>query len=223
MTQFSDGLALGPCQYNRANNANLGVPVSHTFFYETGAVASASTTAILSAGTGSGAGTFTLNGALVSGGVATIPTPRNITLTSTSNNSGITLTVTGTDVYGAAQTETITGPNNTTVNGAKAFKTITAVARSNTVTGNVSAGTGNVLGLPYAIANAAKVVGAYMDGIPQTTATFVAADATAATATTGDVRGTYTPNSAPNGTRRYVVGILVDTTTKESAYGVTPA
>ncbi|HKJ73525.1 MAG TPA: hypothetical protein VKA19_05360, partial [Alphaproteobacteria bacterium] len=43
--------------------------------------------------------------------------PRNVTITSDADDSGHTFTVTGTDRYGAAQTEAISGPNATTKQG----------------------------------------------------------------------------------------------------------
>ncbi|MGA1112040.1 MAG: hypothetical protein ACO3VO_10630, partial [Ilumatobacteraceae bacterium] len=60
---------------------------------------------------------LTINGALSSGGVATFVAARLITITSAGVDDGRTFTVTGTDVNGNVQTETITGPDTTTVPG----------------------------------------------------------------------------------------------------------
>lgn len=59
-----------------------------------------------------------------------------VTLTSGANLSAITLTVTGTDADGKTQTEAITGPNITTVNGSKYFLTVTSVTASSTLGAN---------------------------------------------------------------------------------------
>ena len=52
---------------------------------------------------------LTITGALASGGSVTFDEPRNVTITSTGDDTGVTFTVTGTDETGAAQTEEITG------------------------------------------------------------------------------------------------------------------
>ena len=49
-----------------------------------------------------GAGTLTINGALASGGEVELSSGRQVTVTSAGNDTGITFTVTGTDVNGAA-------------------------------------------------------------------------------------------------------------------------
>lgn len=75
-----------------------------------------------------GAGNLTINGALASAGVATFAVPRHVSITSAANDSGRTFTVTGTDRYGNVVSETITGPNTTTVTGVLNYATITQVA-----------------------------------------------------------------------------------------------
>lgn len=135
--------------------------------------------------------------------------PRNITFTSTGNISGVTFTVYGYDQYGQAMTENITGPNNTTVGGNKAFKSVYRIAASGAVGTNTSAGIGDKFGLSWALLDVGYVVSVkWASALANDAGTAVAADATSpATATTGDVRGTYAPSSASNGSRRLVVGI----------------
>lgn len=53
------------------------------------------------------------------------------------NLSGITLTLTGTDADGKAQTGTIAGPNNNTVTDSKYYKTLTSVTFSGTLGASV--------------------------------------------------------------------------------------
>ena len=83
---------------------------------------------------------LTINGTLASGGVATLDVPRHVSITSAGNNSARTFTITGTDRYGNAITETIGGPNATTVAGAKNFATVTQVTVDDNTTGAVTVG-----------------------------------------------------------------------------------
>src|SRR3990167_974441 len=95
--------------------------------------------------TPSGAGDLTINGALATSGVATLDVPRHIIITSTANDSARTFTITGTNAYGDATSEAITGPNTTTVRGYKQFKTVTQVAISGAATGSIVVGTDWIL------------------------------------------------------------------------------
>lgn len=87
-----------------------------------------------------GAASFTIGGALASGGTVTFTQPQHVTLYAAGDNSGVTFTVTGTDRYGNAMTEAITGPNATTVAGSKNFATVTDVASDGATTGDVEVG-----------------------------------------------------------------------------------
>lgn len=138
---------------------------------------------------------MTIAGALASGGVATFDVPRNVVGAWT---NAATLTVTGTDEYGETIVET--SASGTSMAGKKAFKTVTSVVPSANITG-ATVGTGDVLGLPFRLAGSGFVVRELEDGAAPTAGTAVAGVTTAATATTGDVRGTYDPNSACNGTK----------------------
>lgn len=96
-----------------------------------------------------GAGAITLNGSLVSGGVATLDTPRRILLTSGGNDSGITFTVTGTNQFGNSLTETVTGGNTTAVPTTQDFKTVTSVTHTGSVAGTLTVGTNGVGSTPW--------------------------------------------------------------------------
>ncbi len=80
------------------------------------------------------------NGALVSGGVATIAVPSRITITSAGNDSGKTFVVIGTDHSGNSITETITGPNTTTVTSVLTYKTVSRIAISAAAAGAITVG-----------------------------------------------------------------------------------
>lgn len=96
---------------------------------------------ICAAQTPSGAGNLTIAGALATGGVATMDVARHVAIYSDADESGETFTITGTDRNGAALTETITGPDTTTVAGSRNFLTVTQVATDGAGTGNIEVGT----------------------------------------------------------------------------------
>ncbi len=89
-----------------------------------------------------------LGGALASGGAVTFDEPRNITILSAGNDSGISFTVTGTDEQGDAATESITGANAGTATGSAFFATISQIAAVGNPAGNVSAGSGTSIASP---------------------------------------------------------------------------
>lgn len=91
--------------------------------------------------TPSGAGAVTLNGTLVSGGVATMGAVSAVGIYSASNISNRTFTITGTDHYDFPISETgLTGPNNGTIVSAKSYKTVTAMTISGAAAGAIEVG-----------------------------------------------------------------------------------
>lgn len=108
-------------------------------------LAAADRNGVCAAQTPTGAGNMTIAGALASGGVATMDYARHITIYSDGDDSGVTFTITGTNRNGDAKTETITGPDSTTVTSTGNFKTITQVAISDAGTGSIEVGTGTTL------------------------------------------------------------------------------
>jgi hypothetical protein len=109
-----------------------------------GPYAAPSATNIRTASTIAGAGAVTLNGSLVSSGVATLDQPRRVLFTSAGNDSGITFTVNGTDWNNMPVSEVVTGANATTVFTVYDFKTVTSVVASGASAGNVSIGTNGI-------------------------------------------------------------------------------
>ena len=64
-----------------------------------------------------------------------------VSINSSADDSGVTFTITGTDINGKTQTEgAITGPSSTTVQSTLAYKTVTSIVTSGTLTGNVKIG-----------------------------------------------------------------------------------
>jgi hypothetical protein len=138
-----------------------------------------------------------LNGARVFGGVGVLDLPRNVVAAWT--NTAV-CTVTGFDVYGRPMTES--SASGTSMTGLKAFKRITSVTFSAAVTG-ATVGFGNVLGLPFIVPSVSLVLREIANLATPTAGTFVAAALGRPSATTGDVRGTWTPNTAPDGSVGY--------------------
>ncbi len=103
---------------------------------------------IITAVTPVGAGAITFDGVLVTDSIAYLPSTRKIVIASDGNDSGVTFGITGTDALGASQTETITGPNTTSVYSANEYKTVTSVSISGAGAGNITVGTvGDFVGI----------------------------------------------------------------------------
>jgi hypothetical protein len=247
MPQYSDDLFLGTAVTNMGMNLGNPSPMSQgvgplgriyvwdvvpltkqTNNISVAASYAGAGTAVLAAGTGTTAVT-------TAAGVAAIQLdcPRAVSVTiGTGTIADVAITVTGLDIYGQAMTDVIqTGTTqSTTVNGEKAFFQITGVAVAGAVGGTVAVGTTDILGSPVRITDAGYIARAGWAGaLAEDAGTFVAAVTTTATTTSGDVRGTYVPSSAPNGTRRLVMGILLPAiasgpnATRVGALGVTQA
>ncbi len=106
-----------------------------------------------------GAGALTLNGVLVSSGVAylygaTSETRfgQKISITGTGNNSGISATITGLGPGKSPYTEVITLANNGTVTTTGYFWAVSSITVSGTVTGNIVGGWLSTVTLPAASA-----------------------------------------------------------------------
>lgn len=102
--------------------------------------------------TTAGAGAFVINGALLDKqatmqGVARVVFPgiqRTVSITCAADISAVNFTITGTDLRGAAVTETLAGPDTTptTVETTAQFATITSVTVDDAVGTNTTIGTG---------------------------------------------------------------------------------
>lgn len=94
-----------------------------------------------------GAESLTIDGALASGGVATLPEAQPIRITSAADDSGVVFTITGTDADGNTVNEDVTGANASTADSTNFFKTVTGVATDGATAGNVTVGTESDLGM----------------------------------------------------------------------------
>jgi len=147
---------------------------------------------------------------------------RAVSVTGVAGGAGGAFTVRGYDVYGYPMAETITATAGaTTVAGKKAFKFVTSVIPAFTDAHNYSFGTTDVFGLPLRASNFHEVLLWWNDTLITANTGFVGADATnPATATTGDVRGTYAVQSASDGTKRLVAMIGPAQSTLATAIGL---
>lgn len=155
---------------------------------------------------------------------------RSVSITATSGAAGGAFLVSGYDLYGFAQTEKITvvssPAGSTTTNGAKAFKFISSVTPQVTDTKSYSVGTADKFGFPLAIARFPYAIVGWAGALVASSTGFVAAVSTAASNTTGDVRGTYAVQSASNGVitlQMYQTVTPANITTMSGYFGVTPA
>jgi hypothetical protein len=142
------------------------------------------------------------------------------------------ITVTGWDFYGQPMTELIASGTvaSTTVNGKKAFFQVASVTGSAATSVTITVGTTNILGMPVRVFDGGYLchVG-WASAFAIDTGTLAAAATVPATATTGDVRGTFVPSSVPDGIKRLVIGILLPgiavgpNATRVGAFGVNQA
>ena len=221
MTNLGSPLRLGGATGVGNVKGSLGALTSPVYIYQI-TPATASTVTVVAAQGKASSGNLTLNGSLVSSGVATLDFPRNVQVVSTSaNDTTLTSTVTGTDVYGISLVETITYTGTTAAQGLKAFKTVTNVSVSGSTAGTVAAGPGDVFGVPYYFDQTSSLQ-AFWDATWNNGSGVTTVGVTsAATATTGDVRGTYKPASASDGTRKLGLWIYVnDPDSNTGLYGV---
>ena len=94
---------------------------------QTRQLATADPDGIVDGGSVLAGGAFTLNGALVSAGVAQLGNQRRVLITSTLNLSAATFTVAGTNASGVAISEDLAGPNATTAATLNDFETVTSI------------------------------------------------------------------------------------------------
>lgn len=113
------------------------------------------------------------------------------------------VTIYGRDYLGQRMAESFTLNGANSVLGNKAFRYVDRVVGAVTASTTINVGVGTKLGLPYTIL---AVQEEYVDddrGTVGTVADPVFTDPQ--TLTTGDPRGTYIPNSVPNGTKQYAL------------------
>ena len=248
MPQFSDDLFLGAAQTYMGNNVNnplgdpapmeLGVgPVGRIYVWDTVPAATVANNLVASV-TPAAAGSLTVRAgtsvtAVVLANGTTVyqfDVPRAVSVTQVTAGVGRNFTVSGYDYYGQAMTEVIASTAGSTVNGKKAFYQVSGITVSGGTTTAVTVGSSDVIGSPVRFSNKGYLARVGWDNVlAEDAATVVVADATTATSSTGDVRGTVTPSGACDGVKRLVVAILLTAiqagpnATRAGALGVTQA
>lgn len=109
-------------------------------------LAAAVTTGIAASQSGTANTPLTLNGSLVTAGIATLDSggaARRVIVTSAGSDTGITFKIVGTDRYGRPQTEILQGTAST-AQSVKDFLTVTSITPSGNTASTVSAGTNGV-------------------------------------------------------------------------------
>jgi hypothetical protein len=221
LTNVGAPLTVGGALGKGSVKGTFGGVTSPVFIYEI-TPATIDPDGIAAAQAVSGAANLTINGALASAGAVTLDVPRSVQVASTSQTDTTqTATFTGTDTYGIALVETMTLNGTNAVLGLKAFKTVSRVAMSASTVGNVSAGSGDKFGVPYRI-NKFGSMQAFWDATWNSgSGTTTLAVTSTATATTGDVRGTYLPATASDGTRTLALWVYMDDVDSNNGlYGV---
>jgi hypothetical protein len=148
----------------------------------------------------------------------TLDVPRNITATGALGDDAI-LNVVGTDVYGNAITETITLNGTATIQGVKAFKTVTSVTPAGGAglgAAAVTVGTGSKLGLPVKLNARPDLLQAWFGDVLDGGGSTVVIGSTSAGA---DKRGTIAFTSALDGSE-VIVWMAVDASTNAKMVGV---
>lgn len=248
MTQFSDGVRIGTAGTQQGSGTirnvpklattsggssylQQGIPVdvvpalaispvtSYTNNLATAQTVTAGAFFTLTAGTG--ISSTTINGVPV----LALDAARTLQFTgsSTATTSSIA-TVRGYDTYGQAMSQNVITPVATaTTNTLKAFAYVSSIVSASTTTAGVAVGVGSAFGLPFAASDFGYVRPAWNQIFATANTGFVAADLTSpATVNTGDVRGTYTPQTtSPDGAKMLVIQQMVKSTSSvDLAYGV---
>ena len=228
---ISDDIRIGPVYAGGAAGPDsagpsimeLGVgPMGRIYIVDIVPAASNTTTGqneiCTSANLPAGALTLTANGTTTTAGYDTAGTAivildceRTVAAYSASDLSSKTLTISGYDRYGQPMSQVITGPNNSTVQTTKTFKSIKSVVSSGAIASAIVVGIGTGIGLPYRMTDLGYMVNCmYNQTAIAITSTLVkVADVTSpATTSTTDVRG-YVVVGASDGTKRLVCGLML--------------
>lgn len=143
---------------------------------------------------------------------------RAIQVHSVGNDSAATMNIVGYDSYGYLTHQALTMGSGSTVTTTKTFKSVLSMTPTGTLSGSaVTAGVADVFGLPWFATTASSIWGFFNNLILAGTGTFVGGVTTTPSATTGDVRGTYVPGSASDGTKRFTLFQQVNLSTLVSS------
>ena len=226
LTHAEDHFA-GGAQAGGLHNALRGIPVQllHRQIIED-PIAGDPNGLVLIAGSGvTPLGNIVMDGTFFDAddGFSTLDFARNISAESDAADTTQTITITGTDIAGNPQVEELALDGTTEVVTASAFLTVTFLNIDIITAGDIIMGTSatsaNIeFGLDVRLLNAYDVIQAVDGAGVAEGGVFTVADVTdPATATTGDVRGTYNPSDDPDGAEDYILYYVADFT--KNGYG----
>lgn len=135
---------------------------------------------------------------------------RAVSMTGVGAGGGVSFKISGYDLYGYPQTETlVVAAGVNTVNTKKCYKWIASILPATTDAQNYSVGTADIYEFPLAVYERAFATITWNNALITAATGFVAADATTAALTTGSVRGTYAVQDASDGTKKLQVMVNV--------------
>lgn len=157
----------------------------------------------------------------------TVNIARCLSITGVSGGAGGAFLVSGYDLYGYAQTETITAAASVaTTNGKKGWKFVKSVVPQFSDAHNYSVGTADIIEFPLRVDRMEWVEMWYAGSWIASTSGFTAAVTSAASAGSGSMRGTFALPSAANNSNRLAVYInpgVNNIASITGLFGVTPA
>lgn len=128
---------------------------------------------------------------------------RCLAVTAAAGATGGVIVLKGYDIYGQPMTQNVTAVGGSTVNTTKAFKfLVSATPQFADNSHNYSIGTADIFGFNILVPRWSYCFVYWNDALLTANTGFTAGVATTATATTGDVRGTYAVQSSSDGTKR---------------------
>lgn len=153
--------------------------------------------------------------------------PHAVSVTTGGSESGTNMTITGIDFYYQIQTATVALPSSATIaSSLKTFLGVSSISVSAALNNAATWGFTDTIGLPYVVQDKTLITRvAWNNTLAQDTGTLTVADTTSpATASTGDVRGTYLPSSgAADGTKRLTIcGFMTNPDKEVNLIGVLP-
>ena len=220
MTHFSDSLAVGGAITNTVigSQGGYGVQTAQSIVMDIqpltkNAAALAASQSPASAALTLSAGT-SVTAIVVNGQTRyVLDTPRAVTITSGGNDTGIAFLISGYDVYGKAMSQLLTGASGSVATTKKAFASVTSIVPNGAVATTVTAGTADLFGIPIRLIDKGYISSLnWANVLAYDTGTMTIYDSTSpATNLTGDVRGTYVPSTASDGSKRLILEVLLST------------
>lgn len=249
-THFSDGLAVGTTGYppQPANPGSLGrsssfatagpgLPISPVYVYRLVPAAASATN--LNGGTTTYTGTAVsialtagagVTSTTILGGVSVLDIvgalgERSVQVTAAGGNTAAAVTINGYDMYEVPISVTFSSPTSgaSATLSPKTFRYVTSASFTGNTTSSISLGVADRIGFPVRVNNPSDVLLTWSGGVVTNNVTgFVAADTTLpVTNGTTNVRGSYTLQSASNGSAVFTAWIFpIDVNTTSGAFGV---